>query len=218
MAHPYFHAVSSSRKFGGSFKDYLALHTWFDATKAHIADPAHRSLRHNLESIELTTRIFGDTITTSDGSTVPVTEVGQQHVHEDCGFIPTSEEWAGALAVQSWMTRGAPEIPVLLSKSVARWGGAPEDYREIHEFFDGAGAMSPLAAGLTRHHAAGIFLAEEVFGVTLTNSDGRTVPVRYLGELHMTLEFNRIPSPVDWLKAIRPKPWMRSIGVKDVGR
>ena len=47
MAHPYHHAVRSARLFGGKAEDYLAIHDWFDESKAHIADVRHRALRHH---------------------------------------------------------------------------------------------------------------------------------------------------------------------------
>ena len=34
MAHPYHHAVRSARLFGGAPEDYLAVHDWFDESKA----------------------------------------------------------------------------------------------------------------------------------------------------------------------------------------
>lgn len=47
MGHSLHHAESSARKFGGVPEDYLAIHNWFDATKAHLALPGHRALRHH---------------------------------------------------------------------------------------------------------------------------------------------------------------------------
>ena len=38
MAHPYHHAESSARKYGGSPGEYLDLHEWFDASKQYMAD------------------------------------------------------------------------------------------------------------------------------------------------------------------------------------
>ena len=46
MAHPYHHAVSSSKKFGGAPGEYQAIHGWFDQTKAHLPDVRHRALLH----------------------------------------------------------------------------------------------------------------------------------------------------------------------------
>ena len=53
MAHPYHHAVRSARLFGGVPEDYLAIHDWFDESKAHLADVRHRALRHHSEGIFL---------------------------------------------------------------------------------------------------------------------------------------------------------------------
>jgi len=39
-----------------------------------------------------------------------------------------------------------------------------------------------------RHLSEGIFLCERIFGTTLTNSDGRVVPVRFFGEPHVKAE------------------------------
>jgi hypothetical protein len=33
MAHPFTHAESSARKFGGKAEDYLATHPWFDESR-----------------------------------------------------------------------------------------------------------------------------------------------------------------------------------------
>jgi hypothetical protein len=35
------------------------------------------------------------------------------------------------------------------------------------------------------HHAEGIFMAETIFGTTLTLSTGRVLPVRWIGEQHV---------------------------------
>jgi hypothetical protein len=45
MAHPYHHALSSVKKWGGAVDDYLAIHSWFDASKQITADFRHRALR-----------------------------------------------------------------------------------------------------------------------------------------------------------------------------
>src|SRR3546814_8138957 len=52
MAHCYYHALSSVRKWGGTVDDYLPLHQWFDQSKAILADPRHRALRHHAERSE----------------------------------------------------------------------------------------------------------------------------------------------------------------------
>ncbi|WP_254699949.1 MULTISPECIES: hypothetical protein [unclassified Roseovarius] len=59
-----------------------------------------------------------------------------------------------------------------------------------------------------RHHAEGIFMAETIFGQTLTLSTGRIIPTRWVGEQHVKEDLGFIPSFADWVKAIRPEPWM----------
>jgi hypothetical protein len=103
MAHPLKHAESSARKFGGKPEDYLAIHNWFDESKAFLADFRHRALRHHAEGIFLAERFFGVTIVNSDGERVPVRYVGEQHVKEDLGRIPTVQDWLSQISPQRWM-------------------------------------------------------------------------------------------------------------------
>ena len=51
MAHPYHHALSSVKKWGGTVEDFLAVHSWFDQSKEITADFRHRALRHHAEGI-----------------------------------------------------------------------------------------------------------------------------------------------------------------------
>jgi hypothetical protein len=60
-------------------------------------------------------------------------------------------------------------------------------------------------------------IAEQLFGVTLTNSCGRIVPVRLIGEQHVREDLGRIPSFADWVRYIRPEPWMGRAGHLDAG-
>lgn len=105
MAHPYYHAVRSARLFGGVAADYLAIHDWFDESKAHIADVRHRALRHHSEGIFLCEAIFGSILRNSIGKTVPVRTVGEQHVKDDLGWIPSVKDWLQHLQFQPWMGR-----------------------------------------------------------------------------------------------------------------
>ena len=103
MAHPIKHAQSSARKFGGKVEDYLAIHNWFDESKAFLADFRHRALRHHAEGIFLAEKLFGVAILNSDGKKVPVRYVGEQHVREDLGRIPTVQDWLLQIKPQRWM-------------------------------------------------------------------------------------------------------------------
>ena len=103
MAHPYHHALSSVKKWGGSVDDYARIHSWFDDSKLIIADFRHRALRHHAEGIFMAETIFGSTVTLSTGRIVPVRWIGEQHVSEDHGRIPSFADWARAIRPEPWM-------------------------------------------------------------------------------------------------------------------
>lgn len=103
MAHPIRHAESSARKFGGKSEGYLAIHRWFDESKAYFPDFRHRALYHHTAGIFLAERVFGVCVTNSEGKVVPVRYLGEQHVREDLGRIPTLEDWLVNLKSEPWM-------------------------------------------------------------------------------------------------------------------
>jgi hypothetical protein len=51
-------------------------------------------------------------------------------------------------------------------------------------------------------------MLERLFGITITISTGRSVPVRLIGEQHVLEDLGRIPSFADWVRCIRPQTWM----------
>lgn len=51
-------------------------------------------------------------------------------------------------------------------------------------------------------------MLETIFGPTITLSTGRVIPTRWIGEQHVREDLGFIPSFADWVKAIRPEPWM----------
>lgn len=108
MAHPYHHAVNSARKFGGKAEDYLSIHEWFDASKEHMADFRHRALRHHSLGIYECEKVFGVVITNSDGKKIPTRYIGEQHVKEDLGRIPTLADWLSNIKAERWM--GNPPV------------------------------------------------------------------------------------------------------------
>ena len=105
MSNSWHHAESSARRFGGKPEDYHALHTWFDASKEHLANFRHRALRHHTQGIFEAERVFGATILNSDNQHVPVRLLGEQHVREDCGRIPSLADWLSQIHAQEWMVK-----------------------------------------------------------------------------------------------------------------
>ena len=105
MAHPYHHSLSSAKKWGGREEDFLPIHSWFDESKKIIADFRHRALRHHAEGIFMAETIFGHTLQLSTGRILPTRWVGEQHVREDLGFIPSFADWVKAIRPEPWMGR-----------------------------------------------------------------------------------------------------------------
>jgi hypothetical protein len=108
MAHCYHHALSSVKQWGGTPEDFLPLHNWMDESKLIIADFRHRALRHHAEGIWMLERVWGATLTLSTGRVVPVRLIGERHVQEDLGFIPSFADWVRRIRPEPWMGRAQP--------------------------------------------------------------------------------------------------------------
>ena len=105
MANPYHHAVSSAKKWGGKAEDYQPIHDWSDESKMMFADFRHRALRHHAEGCFMAERIFGHTITNSEGIKIPTRWIAEQHIREDLGRIPTIQDWFSNISPKPWMGR-----------------------------------------------------------------------------------------------------------------
>jgi hypothetical protein len=95
--------------------------------------------------------------------------------------------------------------------SVKKFGGEIDDYIKIHEWFDATkGWVCHSKHRLFRHHSEGIFEAEQVFGSSFKNSDGKTVYTRYVGEQHVREDCNGyVPTAKEWMDGLgNPPMWM----------
>lgn len=153
MGHPYHHAVSSAKKFGGKPEDYQRIHDWFDRSKEFLADFRHRAVSHHAQGIFECERLFGTTIKNSDGREIPTRLIGEQHVKEDLGFIPTLEAWLGCIGQKPWMIRGTLPLAETLSNiSVSDLSGGYTVGDKIkivttpHEEQNWNGAISPISS------------------------------------------------------------------------
>jgi len=100
---PYLHAKLSVKRYGGKPEDYQAIHDFFDSSKVAYANVAHRAILHNSFGIFLAEKLFGVTLTNSDGKVVSVRDIAEEHVFQDLGFIPTVESWLKNLPIEDWM-------------------------------------------------------------------------------------------------------------------
>lgn len=97
-------------------------------------------------------------------------------------------------------------------KSRRLHGGKVEDYLDLHDWFDQTKAALPdLRHRMVLHNAMGIFIAEQVFGHVLKNSDGKDIPVRTLAEQHVIDDLGRIPTLEECFKGLPMEPWMAGI-------
>jgi len=83
-------------------EDYLRFIVGLMSRK-HSLRTSVTSLRHHAEGIFLAEKLFGVAIVNSTGTQVPVRHVGEQHVKEDLGRIPTAQDWLLQIAPQRWM-------------------------------------------------------------------------------------------------------------------
>lgn len=96
--------------------------------------------------------------------------------------------------------------------SVKRWGGKPKDYLPVHELLD----SSAVVFGDVRHRALTHNqwfirnMLPKVLGITITNSDGKTVSTIEVAEWHVLEDFGNkfIPAASDYLAQIPLQPWM----------
>ena len=112
--------------------------------------------------------------------------------------------------------------PIQHAKSAAkRFGGKWEDYIAIEEWFDETKAwVGHSIHRMFRHHSEGIFECEKRFGMIITNSDGKDVYVRYIGEQHVKEDCNNyIPTAKEWADMIasgKPKEWaLKTLKIED---
>jgi hypothetical protein len=93
--------------------------------------------------------------------------------------------------------------------SVKKHGGKPEDYLPIHNWFDASkSGFADSRHRAMRHHSEGIFWCEEHFGITITNSEGKVIPTRVIGEQHVIEDLRKIPTMKDWLEGMKIESWM----------
>ncbi|WP_199330923.1 MULTISPECIES: DUF6915 family protein [unclassified Calothrix] len=94
-------------------------------------------------------------------------------------------------------------------ESSRKFGGKPEDYFEIHQMIDSSkSAHATMKHRCVFHNSFGIYLIERIFGINITNSNGKLVSVREIAELHVLSDLGKIPSLDDWMKEMELKPWM----------
>lgn len=92
--------------------------------------------------------------------------------------------------------------------SANAFGGQPEDYAELHRWMDRSrGSTSKILHRMLSHHTQGIADAIERFGDTITNSNGRKVPVSLLAEQHIREDLGFVPTLDHYIELLRCPRW-----------
>lgn len=93
--------------------------------------------------------------------------------------------------------------------SAKRFGGIPDDYLKIHDWFDQTKAHFPdMRHRAILHSSFGIFLCEQIFGTFIVNESGKTVQVRDIAEFHVIEDLGFIPTVQDYLKDMPFYEWL----------
>jgi hypothetical protein len=120
MSKPFIHAISSAKKFGGKWEDYMEIHELMDSSKGAIADGRHRALTHNSWFISvILPKIFGETFRRkSDGGIVSTRDIAEQHILEDYRnkFIPSAQDFLQFMEYEPWMENGRKSNPPSYNK------------------------------------------------------------------------------------------------------
>lgn len=112
--------------------------------------------------------------------------------------------------------------PLLHAKiSVKKFGGMPEDYIDIHNWFDQTKAHIPDARHrMILHNSFGIYLCEQVFGDVIkldngtfkkmpyiTTTTGKQVSVRDIAEQHVIDDLGFIPTLEKCMEGLTISDW-----------
>ena len=82
----------------------------------------HRMLLHNSWGIYLCEKVFGTKFENSDGKTVQVRDVAEQHVLDDLGTIPSLDRCLGSMSLEQWMGGPIRKRKVLREKDLREQG------------------------------------------------------------------------------------------------
>lgn len=103
--------------------------------------------------------------------------------------------------------------------SVRRYGGTVDDYLPIHDMMDSSkAALADVRHRAVFHSAFGIFIIEKIFGVYLTNSDGKLVSVRDIAEEHVLEDLGTIPTLEQWMSNLPLSEWMAGKRKREPGK
>lgn len=226
---PLGHAQISAKTYGGSWTDYIELHSFLDSSKAACAHFKHRFLLHHIEGIDLAVRIFGETVTNSENRIIPTKKLLTDHLIEDVGSIVKTEDWARDLMPKQndsfykflAKKRGQIEADEIIGEKelLGAFNLTEKDRAAVKDFlaFPLENSRHP-AALLVSHNSFAVYLAEKIFGYAFVKNNGsnrQLIAVREVFERLIFLRLKTIYSPAEIIARTASKDWMRGA---DAGR
>ncbi len=221
---PLQHARITAHRYGGRWQDWIAIHDWIDRSKMIFPSMQHRMFIHSDFGEWLSVRIHGEAIHAEDGTVISTRDLFRDHQVEDLGRVVTLAEWLLEADADYWTRRRKPPRWLEQVKEepaeglAARWGGLPNDYLALIDFFDNPCEFAPDnpdAAAMITHNSFGIFLSEELLGTTIAlteTNDSRCLPqiisTRSAAEDLVYARIGSIPPAGNLAAHIRLRLWM----------
>jgi hypothetical protein len=221
---PLQHARITAHRYGGEWRDWIAIHDWIDRSKMIFPSMQHRMFLHSDFGEWLAVKNHSEAITAEDGTVIPTRDLFRDHQVEDLGRVVTLAEWLREINADYWTRRRKPPRQLEQVRKapaeglVARWGGVPDDYIALINFFDKPCEFAPEssdAAAMITHNSFGIFLAEELLGavipLTETNESRRfpqVISARSAAEDLVYARIGSIPPAGNLAAHTRLRLWM----------
>jgi uncharacterized protein DUF6915 len=221
---PLQHARITAHRYGGEWQDWIAIHDWIDRSKMIFPSMQHRMLLHSDFGEWLAVRIHGEKIVAEDGTIISTRDLFHDHQAEDLGRVVTLAEWLREIDTDYWTRRRRPPRQLEQIREepaeglAARWGGVPDDYLALIDFFGRPCEFAPDnpdAAAMITHNSFGIFLAEELLGtvidITETNNSPlfpHVISTRSAAEDLVYARIGSIPPAGNLAARTRLKLWM----------
>jgi hypothetical protein len=213
---PLAHARLGQTRNGIPWQKTIQLHTWLDSSKASFASVQHRALLHHALGAQIASRIFADV--EHEGVRKSASELIADHVIEDLGDVVPVSNWLDIIPIEALAKRRVDrhrQNVLILQEDPAKgaaalWGGQPEDYLPLIDFFalpEQASQGHPHARALW-HNSFGPFLAEMVLGPALELNNGRLVATRTVAEDLILARAGWIPPASFILHHIPLTSWM----------
>jgi len=219
---PVHHARSASRRFGGSWQDFVQFHSFFDQSKAAFPSVQHRIFLHTDDlGRALAKRVFGETLAVPGTDGISVDKLVDQHIREDLGTRIRLDDWLAQMRVPRWIENGhlralrlTPEDEAFredpTGAAARTFGGRPDEYQPVLDILRLGTAFSDRpAAGLVLTNSLGIFIAEQALGYAIETADGHIAPTRLVAERMTKGLLGRLPTPQDICLNIQGRGWMR---------